>query len=169
MENIKREIISPSGKYKATITESDKYYKVDIYTLSEDYDFENGVSYGIYWSRKNDNVILIDKKVNAVEYAIQEIRVLLGEPDSPLSVEWVRDFSFCTDAEFLNPNDIKVYMQPDSGVSQMEAKTIINFSGSCLVEPIDCENNWLMGKIKDNKEINCWAYCGTLKEAIRGL
>lgn len=95
MDEIERQIISPSGKYKATVLEKADCYKLELYVRSQDFDPETGIIYGEYWSRKNTTPILIDKSTSPEYFAIQEMRVLMGDPDSPLSIEWVRDFSFC--------------------------------------------------------------------------
>ncbi|WP_019878924.1 hypothetical protein [Succinispira mobilis] len=61
MDQTERQMISPSGKYKATILEKPNCYKLEVYILSEDFDPKTGDIYGEYWSRQNTNPILIDK------------------------------------------------------------------------------------------------------------
>ncbi|MCX7746210.1 MAG: hypothetical protein N2645_04870 [Clostridia bacterium] len=169
------EIFSPSGKYKAVIKEKVEGYYIDVFTLMEDIDFESGQSYGEYWSRRNDRVIVYSKEFKAEFVALEEIRNIMGEPDSPLTIEWVRDFSFCSDAKFLNPRLVKVFYdssdssKQESFMQTIEARTIIDFSGLCLIEEIDNEDNWLMGQIEEDGNIYCWGYYGSLKQAIRGL
>ena len=173
-ENI-QEIISPSGNYKATIFERPNYYNLEIYILSEDFEPETGVIYGEYWSRQNTASIIIEKGYHAGEFAIHELRSLMGEPDSQLSIEWIRDFSFCKDAKFLNPKDINVFSEwinaesNEKNLTPIEAKTIIDFAGLCLVEEIGCNDEWQMGQIDDNGRICCWGEYGKLKNAIEAL
>lgn len=140
MNETEREIISPSGQYKATVLEKPNSYKLELYVLSEDFDSETGAMYGEYWSRKNEKPILIDKSTSPEYIAIQEMRVLMGEPESPLSIEWIRNFSFCKDAKFLLPSEVNVFCNclnsnaSGENAVPIEAKTIIDFSGLCLVE-----------------------------------
>lgn len=54
-------------------------------------------------------------------------------------------------------------------VIPIEAKTIIDFSGLCLVEEVGCEDQWQMGQIDENGSIYCWGSYGNIKEAIKGL
>lgn len=175
MDESERQIISPSGKYKATVLEKPNCYKLELYVLSEDFDPETGDIYGEYWSRQNANPILIDKSTSPEYFAIQELRVLMGEPDSPLSIEWIRDFSFCKDAKFLLPNEVNVFCNclnsnaNSEDVVPIEAKTIIDFSGLCLVEEIGYEGEWQMGQMDDNGNIYCWGSYGSIKKAIIGL
>lgn len=61
MNETEREIVSPSGQYKATVLEKPNCYKLELYILSENFDPETGDIYGEYWSRQNANPILIDK------------------------------------------------------------------------------------------------------------
>jgi len=170
MDEIKRQIISPSGKYKATVLEKPNYYRLELYIRSEDIDPETGATYGEYWSRKNSNPILIDKIISPEYFAIQELRVLMGEPDSPLSIEWIRDFSFCKDAKFLSPDETCVFCECiNSDAIPINAKTIIDFSELCLIEELGCKDEWQMGQIDNNGNIYCWGSYGTIKEAITGL
>jgi hypothetical protein len=175
MYKTEKEIISPSGRYKAIISENKNCCSLDVYVRQEDYEHETGCVYGEYWSRKNRTPILVDKGLRAEFIAIQELRNLMGEPDLPLTIDWVRDFSFFKDARFLNPKDVKSfcqYINSESGekkLEQIEAKTIIDFSGLCLVEEIGCEDDWQMGQMDAEGSICCWGYYGTLKEAIKGL
>jgi hypothetical protein len=119
--------------------------------------------------------MFIDKGFDPIHFAIQELRVLIGEPDSPLSIEWIRDYSFCKDAKFLNTNGANVFYEyvnlenKQKEIAPIEAKTIIDFEGLCLVEEIGYEDEWLMGQIDDKERILCWGNYGTLKEAIMGL
>lgn len=175
MDKIERQIISPSGNYKATILEKPNCYKIDLYVRSQDFEPETGIIYGEYWSRKNTTPIVIDRGINPEYFAIQELRVLMGEPDSPLSIEWVKDFSFCKDAKFLFLNEVNVFREcinldvKDEKPIPIEAKTIIDFAGLCLVEEIGCDGEWQMGQIDDNERIYCWGNYSTIKEAIMGL
>lgn len=172
MDQIERQIISPSGKYKATILEKPSCYKLEVYILSEDFDPESGDRYGEYWSRQNANPILIDKSTSPEYFAIQELRVPMGEPNSPLAIEWIRDFSFCKDAKFLIPSEINVFCNSNANGENavpIEAKTIIDFSGLCLVEEIGYEGEWQMGQMDDNGSLYCWGSYGNIKEAIKGL
>lgn len=175
MDEIEKQIISPSGQYKATVLEKPNCYKLELYVLSEDLDSETGDVYGEYWSRQNANSILIDKSTSPEYFAIQELRALMGEPDLPLSIEWIRDFSFCKDANFLLPSEVNVFYNHinsnvnDENAVPIEAKTIIDFSGLCLIEEIGCEGEWQMGQIDDNGNIYCWGSYGTIKDAIIGL
>lgn len=175
MSRIEKEIISPSGRYKAIISDNTNCCSLDVYILQEDYDYETGYVYGEYWSRKNKNPIMVDKGLKAEFIAIQKLRILMGEPDLPLTIKWVRDFSFCNDVRFLNPEDVKVFCQcvdsesEEKKFEQIEVKTIIDFSGLCLVEEIGCEDDWQMGQMDTEGSIFCWGYYGTLKEAIKGL
>lgn len=170
MDQNEKAIISPSGQYKAIVLEKPNCYKLDLYILSQDLDPETGTIYGEYWSRQTKHPILIDKSTSPEGVAIQELRALMGEPDSPLSIEWIRDFSFCQDAKFLVPGEVNVFcnVNGQSAVA-IEAKTIINFSGVCLVEEVGCEGQWQMGQIDENGSIYCWGSYGTIKEAIIGL
>lgn len=175
MNETVKEIFSPSGKYKATISIKSDCYSLDVYTLTQDFEPETGIVYGEYWSRKNTTPIFIDKELNAEYFAIQELGILMGEPDSPLSIEWIKDFSFCKEAKFINPLDMEVFGEwidsesNERKLYKIEAKTIIDFSGLCLVEEIGCEDEWQMGQIDDYRRIICWGNYGTLKDAIRGL
>jgi len=175
MSETVKEIISPSGKYKATILDKTNCYSLNVYTLSEDFEPETGIGYGQYWSRKNTTPICIDKELNAIYFAIQELGVIIGEPDSPLSIEWIRDFSFCKEAKFINSIDIEVFGEwidsesNERKLDKIEAKTIIDFTGICLVEEVCCDDEWQMGQINENGSIICWGNYGTLKDAIRGL
>ena len=175
MYKTEKEIISPSGRYKAIILENTNCCSLDVYILQEDYEHETGCGYGEYWSRKNRTPILVDKRLKAEFIAIEELRNLMGEPDSLLTIDWVKDFSFCKDARFLNPKDVRVfcqYVDSESGekkLEQIEVKTIIGFSGLYLVEEIGCEDDWQMGQVDTEGNICCWGYYGTLIEAIKGL
>lgn len=175
MEKIERQIISPSGQYKATFLERSNYYQLELYIWSQDYEPETGIIYGEYWSRKNKIPILIDKNINPKYFAIQELRVLMGEPDSPLSIEWIKDFSFCKDAKFLRSSEVSVFYEcinpnpKDGNTIPIEAKTIIDFSGLCLVKESGCEGEWKIGQFADNGSIYCWSSYSTIKEAIMGL
>lgn len=172
MDQIERQMISPSGKYKATILENSNFYKLELFVMAEDFDPETGAIYGEYWSRQNANPILIDKNTSPEYFAIQELRVLMGEPDSPLAIEWIRDFSFCKDAKFLIPSEINVFYNSNANGENavpIEAKTIIDFSGLCLVEEIGYEGEWQMGQMDGNGSIYCWGSYGSIKEAIIGL
>jgi len=175
MNETEREIVSPSGQYKATVVEKPNCYKLELYILSEDFDPETGDIYGEYWSRQNANPILIDKSTIPEYFAIQELRVLMGVPDSPLSIEWIRDFSFCKDAKFLRPYEVNVFGNclnsnaNSEDAVPIEAKTIIDFSGLCLVEESGYEGEWQMGQMDDNGNIYCWGSYGSIKKAIIGL
>lgn len=168
-------IISPSGQYKAIVVEKENSYKLELYVLSQDLDTETGTIYGEYWSRQTKHPILLDKSTSPEGIAIQELRNLVGEPDSPLSIEWIRDFSFYQDAKFLVPGEVNVfcdYFNPNGNGEDaipIEAKTIIDFSGLCLVEEVGCEGQWQMGQIDENGSIYCWGSYGNIKEAIKGL
>jgi len=175
VEELYRELISPSGKYKAIITEKQDRYELDVFTLAEDFEPEMGVVYGEYWSRKNTTPIFIDKGFRAEHIAIQELRGLMSEPQKPLTIEWIRDFSFCKDATFIVPQGISIFDEyldtttNEKRVSQIEAKTIINFAGLFLVEEVENENEWLMGQMDSQGSIRCWGYYVSIKEAIIGL
>mgnify|MGYP000182782840 CR=1 FL=1 len=172
MEKNAQEITSPSGKYKAIILEKQNYYHIDVFVLSKDDDPNTHIDE--YWSKKNRTPILVDKGYCAKHFAMQELRVLLGEPDLPLSIDWVKDFSFCEVAEFLNPSDVHVFcecVKSENGQKEIvaiEAKTVINFEGLCLVEEAGYEDNWLMGQMNKGKII-CWGNYGTLKDALKSL
>lgn len=175
MDQNEKAIISPSGQYKAIVLEKPNCYKLDLYILSQDLDSENGTIYGEYWSRQTKHPILIDKNKSPEGFAIQELRALMGEPDLPLSIEWIRDFSFCQDAKFLAPGEVNVFCNCHNSNGNgedaipIEAKTIIDFSGLCLVEEVGCEGQWQMGQIDENGSIYCWGSYGSIKEAINGL
>lgn len=174
MEELCREIISPSGKYKARIMEKQDRYDLDVFVLSEDFEPETGVVYGEYWSRKNTTPIFIDKGFRPDHIAIQELRGLMSEPQHPISIEWIRDFSFCKDATFVDPQGISIFDEyldttNEKRVSQIETKTIINFAGLFLVEEVGNENEWLMGQMDSQGSIRCWGTYGSIKEAIIGL
>ena len=175
MDQNEKAIISPSGQYKAIVLEKPNCYKLDLYILSQDLDSENGTIYGEYWSRQTKHPILIDKNKSPEGFAIQELRALVGEPDLPLSIEWIRDFSFCQDAKFLAPGEVSVFCicHNSNGNGEraipLEAKTIIDFSGLCLVEEVGCEGQWQMGQIDENGSIYCWGSYSNIKEAIIGL
>lgn len=169
MDKNARQIISPSGQYKATVLEKSNFYKLELYILSKDFDPETGATYGEYWLRRNVNPILIDKSTSPEYFAIQELRVLMGEPDSPLSIEWVRDFSFCKDSKFLLPSEVNVFCANRENAVPIEAKTIIDFSGLYLVEEVGYEGEWQMGQMDNNGSIYCWGSYGSIKEAIIGL
>lgn len=94
----------------------------------------------------------------------------MGEPDSSLSIEWIRDFLFCKDAKFLSPDEICVFCECiNSDAILINAKTIIDFLGLCLVEEFGFAGEWQMGQIDDNGRIYCWGNYGSIKEAIIGL
>lgn len=168
-------IVSPSGKYKATIIEKPDSYTIDIYELLEDYDHQNDVLVNDFWLRKSPTPLLVGKDFHAKAFAIDELRKLMNEPALPLSIDWVKDFSFCEDAIFINPYDVEVFSEcidnenHETKPDKIEAKTIISIMGLCLVEEVGCEDEWQMGQIDDSGHIICWANYGTLKEAIMGL
>ena len=173
--NKPKEIISPSGKYKAIVSDKKDCFSLDVFYLTEDINSDDGESYGFYWSRKNNNPIFVEKGFYVEAFAIEELRNLMSEPDSPLSIDWIKDFSFCKESCFLDPNKINVYSDSSDVEKQKEnkipiaVKTIINFNGLYLVEEIGCEDDWLMGERNEEGEIFCWGYYGTLKQAIKGL
>lgn len=175
MNRPKKEIISPSGRYKAILSEKANCCSLDVYILNEDQEPETGWLYGEYWSRKNKKSILANKGLSAEVLAIEELRNLMGEPKSPLTIEWVKDFSFCKNVRFLNPNDVHVFCDcidnegQEKKLELIKAKTIIDFEGLCLVEEIGNEDDWLMGQIDTEESVICWGRYGTLKEAIKGL
>lgn len=168
-------IISPSGQYKAIVAEKENSYKLELYVLSQDLDPETGTIYGEYWSRQTKHPILIDKNTSPEGVAIQELRALMDEPHSSLSIEWIRDFSFCHDAKFLVPGEVNVFCNCHNSIGNgqkvipIEAKTIIDFSGLCLVEEVGCEDQWQMGQIDENGSIYCWGSYGNIREEIKGL
>ena len=174
MESIK-EIVSPSGKYKALILEKSNCYEIELYVLSTDYDPETDTTYGEYWSRKNSAPIFIDENMKAEHFAINELRILMGESDAPLSIEWVRDYSFCKDANFIDPKDTRVFSECfDSDhekriYDEVDVKTIIDFAGLYLVKEVGCEDDWQMGQKDKDGNIICWGYYGRLTDAIKGL
>ena len=169
------EFISPSGKYKSIITERSDCFLIDLYILSEDFDPNTEQTYGQYWSRKNMVPVIVDKGFSAEAFAIDELRNFMGEPDLPLTIEWIRDFSFCKVARFLNPQEVKVFCELVNSESQqrrMEAidvKTIIDFAGLCLVEEIGEEDDWQMWQLDSDGSIYCWGNYGSLREAIKAL
>ena len=86
------------------------------------------------------------------------------------SLEWIREYSSCKKAEFLNPTTIEVYYRFDTETPEkIIPESIISFEGLCLVEAMGEEDNWLMGDIHDDGNLYCWAYYGTLPNAINSL
>jgi hypothetical protein len=170
MNDIFNELIAPSGQYKAIITKTRDGFQFDVYLRSG----SDGDVKSCEWLKQNDKTIFIDKSLKAEYFAIEAIRSLLGEPATPLTIDWVRDFSFCETADFLNPQEIKVfYKSPDSDQpghkSPVEAETVIVFGGQYLVKEVGKADDWLIGDKDREGNINCWCYFGTLTEAIRGL
>ena len=68
--------------------------------MEKDFESENG-----HWTRINTKPILVDKKFAPEFFAIEEIRALIGAPDLPLSIEWVRDYSFVEIARFFTQSN----------------------------------------------------------------
>ncbi|HEX9059357.1 MAG TPA: hypothetical protein VF941_04190, partial [Clostridia bacterium] len=99
----------------------------------------------------------------------------MGEPDKPISIDWIKDFSFCKNAEFIKPKEVNVYcgfidsQTNEQKYEKIEVKNIINFDGLYLVEELVDEENWQMGQVDPKGDIYCWGYYGAIKEAIRGL
>ena len=87
------------------------------------------------------------------------------------SIEWIRDFSHCKNASFIDTSEVTVFYNNTGSTSEkIIAKSIISFDGLCLVSEINGEDNWLMGQINDDgKIIDCWGYCGSLPDAINSL
>lgn len=175
MENTINEIISPSGKYKAIVTEREECNSIDVYILFYDYDPIDNISHGEYWSRKNSSPIFVDKGLHAGHFAIQELRKLMDEPERNPTIEWIRDYSFCQGAKFIDPKEVSVFCDFVDGGSdgtdkdKIEVRAIICFDGLCLVEETGDEGNWQMGQVDSNGNIYCWGYYGGIKEAIKAL
>ncbi|WP_371379029.1 hypothetical protein [Sporomusa aerivorans] len=131
---------------------------------------ELNVSFGSYWSRINKEVIIVDTLWEAGDMAIRELRIASGEKliiqPEPTTIEWIRELSGCPNATFISSEETAVYF--DDG-ERIEAQIIISFDGLCLVQESGTENNWIMGNIHNDDNIYCWAYYGTLPEAILAL
>jgi hypothetical protein len=175
MEEAVKEIFSPSGKYKAVITEEKDFNCFDVYILNEDSYAEDNCSNSEYWLKKNNNPIFVDKGMCAEHIAIEELRKYIGGPDIPLTIVWIKEFSFCETATFISPEKVNVYcnfIDPENKEQKrdiIDVKQIIYFDGLCLVEEIGEEDDWQMGQIDSKSDIFCWGYYGTLKEAIKAL
>jgi hypothetical protein len=175
MSTVLKELVSPSGKYKAVIKERDDCNNIDVFVLSEDYDPTNDCSYGLYWSQRNTTSIFVDKNKSAVHFAIEELRMLIGEPKKPISIDWIRDYSFNKDAVFIDPKEVNVFYEFVDPVSKeqksekIEIRYVIKISDYFLVEEVGDEDNWQVGNADSTGDIHCWTYYGTLKDAIRAL
>lgn len=173
-DKIEREVVSPSEKYKYVICERDDISFITIYELFEDLDINENISYGTYWSRKNDRVIIVDRDMSADFVAINELRNYIGEPNKNIEIDWIRDYSFSKEVCFVDPNKVKVfYEQNNHQTGQMEynpidAKTIIKITDIYLVEENGDEDEWQMGLLRDG-EIICWDSYGDIKNAIKSL
>lgn len=174
MDNRIYEILSPSGKYKAIVTEREDCNGIDIYKLYEDYELVDNRFLGEYWLRQNSSPIYIDKELYAGHFAKQELRKLMDEPEPNPTIEWIRDYSFCKDAKFIDTEEVSVYdfvnfESNETKKNKIEVKTIIYFDGLCLVEEIGDEGDWQMGQVDSSGNIYCWGCYGEIKEAIRAL
>jgi hypothetical protein len=162
-----KKVISPSGKYKATITEQKNVYSIAVFKLNE--------SLKPSWSNVNSICISISDGLHPVAIAIEELRKLIGNPAIPLTIEWIKDFSFCNDATFIDPKGVNVYCDfidqvcQERKLNKIEVHQIIKFDELCLVEEIGDEDDWQMGQIDSKGDIYCWGYYGTLKDAIKAL
>ena len=163
-----QELISPSGKFKAVIHENQDSFSIDLFILSDN--SETGSS--DKWLRKNITSILCDKIYYPRAVAINELRKIMSDPDTPLSIEWVRDFSFCENARFVSPDSIDVYSTWGDSCKEedsIKVKTIIDFSGLCIIEEVGYENVWQMGEINDKGAIHCFNEYGNIKDALKSL
>jgi hypothetical protein len=75
-----REIMSPSGKYKAMIKlRDDKTYEIEFYKLTQEIVEPYGSVCGSFWETMHKPKTLVDTLPNAEKIAIEELAVASGE------------------------------------------------------------------------------------------
>lgn len=85
-------------------------------------------------------------------------------------IEWIRTYSGCKDAKFINPTETEVLYSTVNETYKIEnIKSILSIGGLYLVEELGSEDDWMMGQKHKDGKIYCWGNYGQLKDAIDGL
>ena len=85
--------------------------------------------------------------------------------------ERLRRLAGSSSAEYLPVTTPVFYVGVPKGQpwEALHARTIISFGGICLVETMDCLDDWYMGQPAPDGSIHCWGRYGPLEDAIAGL
>ena len=85
-------------------------------------------------------------------------------------IEWIRTYSGCKDAEFIDPMETDVFYDTGKETYKIaKVKAILSIGGLYLVKEIDSNDDWMMGQMHDDGKIYYWGNYGQLKDAINGL
>lgn len=165
------EMFSPSGKYKTVIEKYKERYKITVFVKKEDYDHYENISYGEYWSRISNNIILVNTVADAKFRALELIRDDLGEPRLEMIVEWVSDYINSKEVKLLDLGDVEVFVEDHTldGIihEKIEAQEVILIDEVyCIVKGID--NCYLVGQI-EGETVLCWYYVDNLREGLKAL
>ncbi|MDM5155564.1 hypothetical protein QUF88_17725 [Bacillus sp. DX1.1] len=75
MEEIIKEIVSPSKRYKVqVIKRNDGFFTTEVFAWFEDYGYE-------YWAPIKQGLSLIDTEKHAIAIAMEHLKVYSGEND----------------------------------------------------------------------------------------
>ncbi|EJQ62044.1 hypothetical protein IG7_05324 [Bacillus cereus HuA2-4] len=75
MEEIIKEIVSPSKRYKVqVIKRNDGFFSTEVFAWFEDYGYE-------YWAPIKQGLSLIDSEKHAIAIAMEDLKVYSGEND----------------------------------------------------------------------------------------
>ena len=88
------------------------------------------------------------------------------------TLERLRQVAQATEAEVIPPDRavlLEVRTGDQTDYESVSPSVIVHVGGLYLVLPNDEEDDWLMGQADDDGTIICWAYYGSLEEALQAL
>jgi hypothetical protein len=166
---IKEEIVSPSGRYRATVSlRRDGLFEVAMWKASEE--ASPGSSRPTSVWLPIGTISIVDGVQRGVIVAAGRLEAVSHEPidatPDPITIEWIREYSGDPEAQFVDPQMFTV--QSERG--PIGVKRLLRVGGYYLIEDNENPPDWWMGSQADEESVVvCWGTYGTLANAIDSL